>query len=518
MKACSRVLVFCQLVLAFHSCSLSNQDEIREMDKVFNQKDRYEDVFLGKVSVLRRIMSSEKDPVQLYRLRQSFADEFKYYSFDTTQFYLLQNLAYANDISDDYMILESKILLAHNYAEAGYYPECLEIFDSIQEENVPKELKAMYYKAYMVLSRRLRNDAPTEEIQNKKHREFNDYIQKLIPLVEENSYLWYYLKWDEASNLGNDDSRIELSLKMVDAAEKGTHDYSEACNYASISYYNAGDRSQWLKWVCESLGNDIKMASKYHLSILALCKYFYEKNDIPQAFRYTIEYGLADAVAYNGRFNIWKLSSFSEVVQQKYQEVDRLNQIFLLSLLIIAIIVITACCILLFKVSNRNRELNAVRKNLEDANVVKEEYIRSFLTIISDNIDSKRRYDNRILKMIRQGQLSALVDEVEKSVEDDNGIDTFNALFDSTFLGLYPDFVEKFNRLLKEGEAIVPKTRGALSPELRIFAMSKLGVSDSNIIASLLHYSPNTIYNYRVKIYGKAKMAKEDFIMSVGKL
>ena len=65
--------------------------------------------------------------------------------------------------------------------------------------------------------------------------------------------------------------------------------------------------------------------------------------------------------------------------------------------------------------------------------------------------------------------------------------------------------------LLAEGFAIVPKDNDMLTPELRIFALVKLGVSESSKIASLLHYSANTVYNYRAKIKNKSRVPREQF-------
>ena len=84
-------------------------------------------------------------------------------------------------------------------------------------------------------------------------------------------------------------------------------------------------------------------------------------------------------------------------------------------------------------------------------------------------------------------------------------------MFDRTFINLYPDFVEKFNALLSDGEAITPKGEDILTPELRVFALIKLGINESARIASLLHYSANTVYNYRAKIKNKAKGDRERF-------
>ena len=45
----------------------------------------------------------------------------------------------------------------------------------------------------------------------------------------------------------------------------------------------------------------------------------------------------------------------------------------------------------------------------------------------------------------------------------------------------------------------------------RVFALIKLGITESSKIAALLHYSANTVYNYRAKIKNKARGDRELF-------
>lgn len=83
---------------------------------------------------------------------------------------------------------------------------------------------------------------------------------------------------------------------------------------------------------------------------------------------------------------------------------------------------------------------------------------------------------------------------------------------------LFPDFVDRFNELLLEGEEIVVKPGELLCTELRIFALIRLGVTDSNRIAHFLGYSLTTIYNYRSKLRNKAKGDKGTFEQRVMEL
>ena len=60
--------------------------------------------------------------------------------------------------------------------------------------------------------------------------------------------------------------------------------------------------------------------------------------------------------------------------------------------------------------------------------------------------------------------------------------------FDKAFLKLYPNFVEKFNSLLKPEERYKLE-KDQLNTELRIFALIRLGITDVGQIAVFLHYS-----------------------------
>lgn len=64
--------------------------------------------------------------------------------------------------------------------------------------------------------------------------------------------------------------------------------------------------------------------------------------------------------------------------------------------------------------------------------------------------------------------------------------------FDAIFLNLYPSFVEDFNALLTEDERIVLKQEDLLNKELRIYALLRLGITDSVKIASFLRCSLST--------------------------
>ena len=64
--------------------------------------------------------------------------------------------------------------------------------------------------------------------------------------------------------------------------------------------------------------------------------------------------------------------------------------------------------------------------------------------------------------------------------------------------------MEHFNALFPEQEQIVLPSPVTLNTELRIFALIRLGVTDSDHIAKFLNYSVNTINTYKSKVKNRS--------------
>ncbi|WP_372645489.1 DUF6377 domain-containing protein, partial [Ancylomarina sp.] len=87
--------------------------------------------------------------------------------------------------------------------------------------------------------------------------------------------------------------------------------------------------------------------------------------------------------------------------------------------------------------------------------------------------------------------------------------------FDRIFLKLFPDFIQRFNQLFDEKDRIFLKDHLSLNTDLRIFALIRIGVADSEKIASILNLSVNTIYTYKTKIRNRSIYPNEEFDLKV---
>ena len=155
-----------------------------------------------------------------------------------------------------------------------------------------------------------------------------------------------------------------------------------------------------------------------------------------------------------------------------------------------------------------NESLNQVNGDLNESNKMKEVYIGRFLRLCAVYVDKIETMRKRVIKLVKARELTKLLTMMQT---DHEYVGELYDHFDSAFLKLFPNFVEEFNALLKPEERIVLEDDRKLSTTIRIFALIRLGIEDSSKIAEFLHYSVNTIYNYRAKVKNGALCDREEF-------
>jgi DNA repair exonuclease SbcCD ATPase subunit len=163
------------------------------------------------------------------------------------------------------------------------------------------------------------------------------------------------------------------------------------------------------------------------------------------------------------------------------------------------------------ELSTLNSQLSTLNSQLSESNRVKEEYIGRFMSLCSQYIDKLDDYRKMVNKKMKNKELDELYRLSKSSELKEQEVEELLQNFDSVFLHLFPNFVNDFNALLQPEMQIHPKSENRLVTEIRIFALIRLGIEDSSKIAEFLHYSVNTIYNYRARIKNGALDNRESF-------
>lgn len=156
------------------------------------------------------------------------------------------------------------------------------------------------------------------------------------------------------------------------------------------------------------------------------------------------------------------------------------------------------------KLSFTNADLKRLYNELSDSDRIKEHYIGTFLNLYSDYINKLDTYRKMVRKYIISNKTNSLLELTKSKQVIDNELNIFYENFDKSFLHIYPHFVEQLNALLQDDKKIIIKKEEGLNTELRIFALIRLGITNSSKISKILRYSVNTIYNYRVKVKNNA--------------
>jgi len=164
-------------------------------------------------------------------------------------------------------------------------------------------------------------------------------------------------------------------------------------------------------------------------------------------------------------------------------------------------------------------QLATANASLKEADLVKEEYIGYVFSLCSNYISKMDEYRKNINRKVKVKQYDEILKLTDKSTLVQDELKEFYQNFDSLFLRIYPNFIDDFNKLLQEEERIEPRKNGELlNTDLRIYALIRLGISDSVKIAEFLHCSPQTVYNNRLKIRNKTNLSKDDFLVELQKL
>ncbi|MDP4272525.1 MAG: DUF6377 domain-containing protein, partial [Bacteroidota bacterium] len=199
-----------------------------------------------------------------------------------------------------------------------------------------------------------------------------------------------------------------------------------------------------------------------------------------------------------------ELSQANEQLVKLNQEMQRVNDEML---------------ILNDDLSEANLALMRSNESLSEVNMIKEEYVGKYMEQCSIYIHKLEEYRKQLIRKSAAGKIEDLIQAVKSEQFIKDELHSFYANFDRTFLRIFPHFVEEFNSLLADGEGIYPKPGELLGTELRIYALIRLGITDSAKISHFLRYSLNTIYNYRTRIRNKAVGSRETFeerVMTIG--
>lgn len=559
------------LILLFFSVNVySDNEELEQLliklDSILSCSDKYVAEKETKIEELRKRQSSVMKPEEKLWLNKMFYDEFYVYNADSAMIYVNDNIDISRELGrkdwEQEWLLNKVFLLS----ATGLLGDAEDVIKSIDINNLNKDLMFQYYDSkiylYSHLGQYIGSNQELAYAYYKREAELKFEAQKYINSAHPSYHSFYASLYKDYPRGEEGDSIKEQLKQIVDNSPLNTR-YDAINSYVlSVMYNNEGDEYNYMKYLIYSAMADIRICNRDIASLEELSNILYNHSDIDRGYTY-IGYCLKSALLYPNRVRVVNISSIMDKLRYAYQKRNIEQENKLRTSLSTVSIMFVVLLVSIFFIYFQNRKLVKSRRNLDESNrllsqhlhelseaqqmladvnnelsdvneklkisnnqlqesnYVKEEYIGYVFSICSSYISKLDEYRKNIGRKLKAGQIDDIKLLTSSTTMVQNELKEFYHSFDAIFLHVYPDFVEDFNSLLRPEERIVLKEGELLNTELRIYALVRLGISDSVKIAEFLHCSPQTVYNNRLKTRNKAVIPKEKFadtVRSLGKM
>lgn len=539
-------LLFFSCYSAFAGESLDSL--LNVLDKTIKEADTYVQIKENKLHELKK--EARKTPpvsVERYHLNNDIYLEYKAYSSDSALHYLNENMLLARQLNDKERELKIQLELSYLLSSIGMYMEAADILNSIDRQTLPSSLLGYYYTCYEHVYFEAGAAQPRYKMFASRYAKLSHaYRDSMQVTLDPSSATYLWLRETQLREAGKYDEALEFSDRRLAEASFGTPQYALVAYQRFRLFESMGKKDEHLYYLVLSAISDVRSAIKEQSSLMVLAQELNRKGDLKRAYDY-INFSWEISQFYKTRLRSWMNITPLSMINGNYQDIikqqNRELLIYITCVALLALLLVIALIYIyrqmkalsiakkglqevnerLFSLNEEleevNRHLRSTNLELSESNLIKEAYIARFFKLCSVYVDRLQAYRKLVNKKLQRGQVAELL----KMTHLSNDIVTVEvqelyANFDSAFLHLFPNFVESLNALLLPDEQIVLKPDELLNTELRIFALIRLGIKDSSQIAELLHYSVNTIYNYRSRVKTKARVSRDDFEDLVAKI
>ena len=518
------------------------------LDKTIKEADTYVQIKENKLHELKK--EARKTPpfsVERYNLNNDIYLEYKAYSSDSALHYLNENMLLARQLNDKERELKIQLELSYLLSSIGMYMEAADILNSIDRQTLPSSLLGHYYTCYEHVYFEAGAAQPRYKMFASRYVKLSHaYRDSMQITLDPSSATYLWLRETQLREAGKYDEALEFSDRRLAESSFGTPQYALVAYQRFRLFESMGKKDEHLYYLVLSAISDVRSAIKEQSSLMVLAQELNSKGDLKRAYDY-INFSWEISQFYKTRLRSWMNITPLSMINGNYQDIikqqNRELLIYIVCVALLALLLVIALIYIyrqmkalsiakkglqevnerLFSLNEEleevNRHLRSTNLELSESNLIKEAYIARFFKLCSVYVDRLQAYRKLVNKKLQRGQVAELL----KMTHLSNDIVTVEvqelyANFDSAFLHLFPNFVESLNALLLPDEQIVLKPDELLNTELRIFALIRLGIKDSSQIAELLHYSVNTIYNYRSRVKTKARVSRDDFEDLVAKI
>lgn len=522
-----RFLLFIFLIVSAVPFSLDAQNiregNLDQLNHNITKKEAFDKAKLKRILSLERSLKGNTSLNGKYDIYADLYNEYKALNYDKAFYYAHIMLEAGQKLKDPVKVATGKIKLGFVLLSSGMFKETFDSLNTVAVQILPDSTKRDFY----FLNARMHYDLADYDKDKYYAPLYNQkavvYIDSAVSLCDPKSYDYQYNMGLKYLKMGENSKAAVYLNNLMDNFDLTNHQLAVTASTLSDIYIQSNDLDKAIHLLLIAAEADIKSSTKEAAAMLNLAMLLYKKGDIKNAYVF-INQAMNDATYYGARQRKVQVSAILMVIAGgKVNSVEEQRRsLFIYS----ALLTLLAAVVILFAVII-SRQLKRLKKadkiiletnhslentihQLIEAEKIKEEYIGYYFNLISEYIAKldkfKRSVSNRLVTK-KFDDIQKLVNNINLKKERDE----LFLNFDKAFLTLFPNFVETFNSFFEPEHQVQLKPGELLNTELRIFALIRLGITETEKIALILEYSINTIYNYKARIKSRSIIANDEF-------
>lgn len=515
-----------------HTLSDDAEMALNELDSEIARIPEYNKAKEERIEILRELLYNSHRYEEYFNHLFDLFKEYEKFQSDSSIVYGQRMLAIATEHGDKNGIELSNIALTNAYVSSGLFMEARDCFETISIENIDSCYLQLYWRSAARMYQNTESLIGYESNYLLKRREQRrECLEHIIALSPDSSYEHdvYTL---ELQNLTyrNQSTEKEGYKKLL--SKYNLSDAQKAFVYFWIGASSEGYDEQ-IYYMTLSAIHDIRGNIRETAAARTLADLLTAVGDNSAAYKYATR-AYEDATLFNTRFRHNELEQIFPAISNERYELLRDQRRLTILILVIILIVLVIFIVLFRKLHNQNQVLQQAQSRLvEKSNsltlmnesltnlneqlaetcTIKDEFIRQSLFVSMDFVNNVENTCIGVVKKLKEKDYDSLrFLPFQMGIKDERKRLLLN--FDHAFMEIFPNFIDKFNNLFSSSTYELGEN-GELPPDVRIFALMRIGISDPIEVAKYLNLNVRTVYVYKTRVKSLSNIDNSEFDRAV---
>lgn len=495
---------------------------LRQVDSAIECRGQMRERHLQLIDSMKGLATGVTDVADLYAIERQVYSLYRTFDIDSAYSVARRRLEHARALNDESRIISSSLNVAESSLAIGNVQAAMGLLDSVPRARMQPYHAVTLYRLYCEAYTTLQHTEGEATARERSRRQVDVYMDSLIGCYTPADMRWYEYRAHRELHRDNPKGALAILDEGIRKLGFPADDQAQLRLLGEI-HSQLGDNEKGAEYYAMSSLLDLRHVRRDYKSLIALADILNDMGQYERSYSY-IYAALDDASSSNAQARVWEIASSLPIISETYTAQQRANartlKVFAIIIVVLAAALAVAFAITLQQMRRARRsgrQLDSANASLQESNrrlsaqsKLRIHYISQMLNMHSDFIGRMSQYRSSVAREARSARWQKVVDMLTSPSLEEEERRQLYAHFDEMFLSLFPGFISEVNGMLQPPYRLDEEAR-VLTPELRVVALRKLGIGDSSHIAAILHYSIQTVYNYRSRLKSWLSVSEDEF-------